>query len=398
MDGVAGITQDAVQPGETFTYRFEATVPGTYWYHSHQDSAEQVDKGLYGTLVVEPKEDSRKPDRDYVLVLDEWRSGNDGENGMGGMHHPNGDEMDHEQMDGYGMHGDGMDHMEDYDTFTINGRVYEESEPLLVKEGDRVRLRLVNAGFMKHSIHIHGHDFKVTDLDGQPLNQPQTVTDQLIPIAPGERVDVEFTADNPGNWLVEAHGDGKGIADMKIPIRYEGAADSKTDPPEDRDELSELDWATYGQTDKSAFSLDEPFDQVYRMELDEKMEHGKGMKYTINGETMEETAPLVVKKGDRVKVTLENKGEQDHPMHLHGHFFHVLSKNGNPLSGSPVIKDTLNVQPGESYEVAFEADNPGDWMFHCHELHHAAGGMAQVVKYQGYDSFQPDPDAGNIPE
>lgn len=117
--------------------------------------------------------------------------------------------------------------------------------------------------------------------------------------------------------------------------------------------------------------------------------------FTINGETYPDIKPLNVKKGDKVKVTMVNKGSSDHPMHLHGHFFQVLSKDGKALTGSPLVKDTLNVKPGESYVVAFEADNPGEWMFHCHDLHHAAAGMVNSVLYEGHQKFVEDPTVGN---
>ncbi len=105
--------------------------------------------------------------------------------------------------------------------------------------------------------------------------------------------------------------------------------------------------------------------------------------FTINGKAYADVPPLHVKKGDKVLVTMNNVGSSDHPMHLHGHFFQILSKAGKPLTGAPLMKDTLNVKPGETYVVAFAADNPGDWMFHCHDLHHAAAGMVSEVKYGG---------------
>lgn len=99
-------------------------------------------------------------------------------------------------------------------------------------------------------------------------------------------------------------------------------------------------------------------------------------------------------------MTFVNQSRMDdHPMHLHGHFFQVLSKNGKPVQGSPIMKDTLNVKPGETYEVAFEADNPGEWMFHCHDLHHASAGMVTDVMYDDYqNNYTPDPNVNNVPE
>src|SRR5699024_8377395 len=148
--------------------------PGTYWYHSHQNGVEQIDKGLYGTIIVEPREKA-DTDRDYTLVLDEWES--EPGKGMGGMH------MDMGKMG----HGSMMEHdMSSYDIFTINGKTYEENEPLKVKKGEKVKLRFVNAGYMAHKIHIP-IEYKVTHLDGQKINNSQIEQASVLEIAPGER-------------------------------------------------------------------------------------------------------------------------------------------------------------------------------------------------------------------
>ncbi|MEJ9212816.1 multicopper oxidase family protein [Bacillus smithii] len=385
QDGVPGVTMDAVKPGETYTYEFTATIPGTYWYHSHQESAKQVDKGLYGTLIVEPKNEE-KVDRDYTLVLDEWMSKPNAESNMNmsGMDHSN---MGHGQMDMSSMGHD----MSMYDIFTINGKSGSAVKPLKVKKGEKVRLRLVNAGYMSHKLHLHGHEFKIVATDGQPLKDPQPIKDELLNIAPGERYDIEFTANHPGEWFLECHGDMKGTDGMKVKIQYEGATNN-TDKSNAKEDLPTVDMTNYGKHELGSFTLDQKYDVEYTMNLGTTM--GKdGMVYTINGKTYPKTAPIKVKKGDLVKVKLVNNSPTDlHPMHLHGHFFQVLSKNGKPITGSPLIKDTLNVKPGEEYVVAFKADNPGNWMFHCHDLHHASAGMVTEVKYTDYKSdYKPKP-------
>lgn len=393
QDGVPGVTMNAIQPGETFTYEFTATVPGTYWYHSHQKSAEQVDKGLYGTLIVEPKEEE-KVDRDYTLVFDEWMSDPNAESNMNmnmsGMDHSN---MGHgNSSDGQQMDMSSMGHnMNMYDIFTINGKSGAAVQPLKVKKGEKVRLRLINAGYMSHKLHLHGHAFQIVATDGQPINNPQPIKDELLNIAPGERYDIEFIADNPGEWLLECHGNMKGIDGMKVKIQYEGQTNN-TDKVNATENLPVVDITTYGKYEVGSFTLDQTYDVEYTMNLGTAM--GKnGMIFTINGKTYPDTAPINVKKGDLVKVKFVNNSPMDvHPMHLHGHFFQVLSKNGKPVTGSPLIKDSLNVNPGEEYVVAFKADNPGNWMFHCHDLHHASAGMVTEVKYTDYKSdYTPDP-------
>lgn len=431
MDGIPGVTQNAVQPGQSFTYEFKADVPGTYWYHSHQDSVNQLDRGLYGAFIVESKE-GPDVDRDYTLVLDEWMSSGE----MSGMNMSGGNmsEMDHSKMNmgssndnksSMNMSGNmsGMDHstmnmgnenkastktdnssmnmghdMSMYDLYTINGKSGSLVDQLPVKEGDIVRIRLINAGYLSHQIHLHGHEFKVIATDGQPINNPGILKDNVVSIAPGERYDIEFVASNPGQWLIEDHGDKATVKGMKAMIVYEGAP-AGSDKANEAEKLTAVDMSRYGQAGKTNFTLDQKYTLEYTMNLNTEMKNGE-MVYTINGKTFPETEPINVKKGETVKVRLVNNSKtDDHPMHLHGHFFQVLSKNGKPLEGSPIIKDTLNLKPGEEYVVAFEADNEGNWMFHCHDLHHASAGMVTELKYTDYKTnFVADPNAGNKPE
>lgn len=405
MDGIPGVTQNAVQPGQSFTYEFKADVPGTYWYHSHQDSVNQLDRGLYGAFIVEPKEGT-DVDRDYTLVLDEWMSSGEisGMNMSGG----NMSEMDHSKMnmgnenkastktENSSMN---MGHdMSMYDLYTINGKSGSLVDQLPVKEGDKVRIRLINAGYLSHQIHLHGHEFKVMATDGQPINNPGILKDNVVSIAPGERYDIEFVASNPGQWLIEDHGNKAAVKGMKATLAYEGAP-AGSDKANEAEKLTAVDMSRYGQVGKTNFALDQKYTLEYTMNLNTEMKNGE-MVYTINGKTFPETEPINVKKGDTVKVRLVNNSKtDDHPMHLHGHFFQVLSKNGKPLEGSPIIKDTLNLKPGEEYVVAFEADNEGNWMFHCHDLHHASAGMVTELKYTDYKTnFVADPNAENKPE
>ncbi|WP_438449219.1 multicopper oxidase family protein [Gorillibacterium sp. sgz5001074] len=389
MDGIPGVTQNAVQPGQSFTYQFKASVPGTYWYHSHQDSVNQIDRGLYGSFIVESAADPI--DRDYVVMLDEWISGTPSPAASAGVH---------ESHSGHGMSSGSAAHdMSMYDLLTINGRSGTSVQSLAVKQGDHVRLRIINAGYKSHALHLHGHEWKITATDGQSVNQPGLLKDSFLSIAPGERYDVEFEANRPGDWFLEAHGSEPGVKGMKIKIAYEGTRGG-TDTPNDMETgLPTLNIAAYGQSGPAPFKLNGPYDLTYTMNLGTENRDGATM-YTINGRAYPNTETIRVKKGDKVQVKLVNLSKSDdHPMHLHGHFFQVLSHNGTPLSGSPIVKDTLNLKPGEEYVVAFEAGNSGDWMFHCHDLHHASAGMVTHLLYSDYKSdFVADPKSGNKPE
>jgi FtsP/CotA-like multicopper oxidase with cupredoxin domain len=390
MDGVPGFNQDAVKAGETFTYEFSADVAGTYWYHSHQESSRQVDKGLYGALIVLPK-DQPKPDRDYTLILDEWMEKPVEEMGeMSGMDTSN------------NMSGDSV--MEEeammaaaYDIYTVNGKSGAQIDPLATKKGETVRLRFINAGYRSHGIHIPGQNIKVVSTDGQNINGAGIIKDQILMIAPGERYDVEFTVTSEENFVIDAHDDNAYNDQIKIPVNVVDGSGTV------REEALTAEYplfyfVSYGTAAATQFSLNQSYDINYNVDLGTDISNG--LKYTINGKVFSELPALKLKTGDMVKFTYFNNSKVDHPMHLHGHFFQVLSKDGNPLTGAPIIKDTLMVKPGEKFEVAFKADNTGKWIQHCHELHHATAGMMQGIEYTDFKSnYTPNPgDTFNKPE
>lgn len=183
MDGVAQpeISQKPVMPGETFTYEFVAKPAGTFMYHSHVDTDTQINVGLFGGLIVDPKNwDAIKPDVDATLILNEWRV-------VDGVTYP------------------AMPAMGEPNYFTINGKTYPDIPAITVKKGDRVRLRFVGAGQFEHPMHLHGSGFKIVATDGYPVPAAAQLTKDTIPVHPGERFDVEFVAENPGTWALHCH-------------------------------------------------------------------------------------------------------------------------------------------------------------------------------------------------
>lgn len=426
MDGIPGYTQDAILPGQTFTYEFKADHVGTYWYHSHQESSKQVDMGLYGALIVEPKEEEQI-DQDFTLILDEWMENSDAEMsmsmssndteassmaGMEGMDSKNStDNKDNTDsmsgMEGMGEASDSTVATEEtgstdlelqeeqmmkelYNIYTVNGKSGDLIQPLNVSEGDIVKLRFINAGYRTHGIHIPGQIIRVASTDGQAIQGAGELQDEIIEIAPGERYDVVFTVNTQDDFYIDFHDDNLYNDQMKIPVRVIGG--SGTVIQEDKDiNLPVFDLLSYGAYSTGKFSLGQSYDVEQYIELNTDTKDGT-LKYTINGETFDELQPITVTTGNLVKITYENKSQVDHPMHLHGHFFQVLSKNDEVYTGAPIMKDTLLIKPGEKYVIAFKADNPGNWVYHCHELHHAAGGMMQKIVYSDYTSnYTPDP-------
>jgi FtsP/CotA-like multicopper oxidase with cupredoxin domain len=199
MDGVPGISQNPVQPGETFIYEFVAKQKGTRFYHTHgsggeiPDEAMQMQMGLYGAFIVEGKNE-RKADREYTVILSDRNAALD-------------------PMD--------METKMEPDLFFINGQLSPATDHLMVKRGERVRLRLINASSMtSHPMHLHGHTGKVVAIDGNRLESP--LLRDTIPLAPGERYDIEFTADNPGRWAFHCHELHHADTGMGTLLHYEG--------------------------------------------------------------------------------------------------------------------------------------------------------------------------------
>ncbi len=179
QDGVPGVTQDPIAPGATYTYQWVAKPSGTFWYHSHFDNNRQLDMGLYGAIVIKGT-DEPKYDKEFVLITDEWIRLQDGRNGWEGVDHAG--------------HNPG-----EYNWFTINGKSAPAIPHMVVNQGDRVRIRLINAGYQAHPMHLHGKRFTVVAKDGAPY-QADTVL-----IGTGERYDLEYVADDPGSWMFHCH-------------------------------------------------------------------------------------------------------------------------------------------------------------------------------------------------
>lgn len=185
MDGVPGVSMPEVKPGETYTYEFIAKPSGTFWYHPHFDSVNQISKGLYGPFIIEPKIPDVKVNREYILMMSEW------------VVPPKESQADHsmEKMGGG---------MKEANYFTINGKSAPTIPSLKVKKGEHVRIRFINAGNQVHPMHLHGHAFKIISTDGYPLPNKGQWKDTL-PVNAGERFDVIFKADNPGTWAFHCH-------------------------------------------------------------------------------------------------------------------------------------------------------------------------------------------------
>src|SRR6266851_4397083 len=265
-----------------------------------------------------------------------------------------------------------------FDTFTVNGKAYPSAAPLVVSQGERVRLRLINGSATDTQVFVlAGHRLTVTHSDGNPLAKPVDV--DAVPLGVGERADVEFVADNPGRWKLEALmpalSDQGQMVDL-TDVVYDGhQGDAARDFPAD----ARIRIASYA--DLSGPPHPAAPDRTYELTLSGgMMMMGMGSDaWTINGRSYPDTPPIEVKVGQRVRLRLFNMSMEDHPMHLHGHTFQLVAVNGRSVDGP--LKDTITLRHMEQYDIEFVADNPGTWLFHCHNLVNMMSGLMTQVRY-----------------
>ncbi|MBM7790256.1 multicopper oxidase family protein [Tenggerimyces flavus] len=346
-DGVAGVTQDAIQPGHRFVYRFRADQVGTFWYHSHQASAPAVARGLFGPLVVLPRTAPSTNVLDIPVVAHTWQTSQGNVEALGTSDTP---------------------------------------QRRTVTAGTHVRLRLINTSdnltsdVQPRILSVSGARVRVTAIDGTNLHGPTELATVRLAMAVGGRYDVELTMPDHPVRLTDELAPTAGL--VLSPSGTGNARPVRLDGPV-------FDPAAYGASAATPFDAQSKFDRSFRLILDDGPGFYDGhftFPPTINGKVFPDTPMLMVREGDLVKTTIINRGHLDHPMHLHGHHVLVLTRNGIPTTGSPWWSDTLEVEPGEVYEVAFRADNPGVWMDHCHNLDHAAHGMVMHLAYAGVSS------------
>ncbi len=212
MDGVPGLSQEPVPPGGSFTYEFVATNPGTRWYHSHVDSNLQIQLGLFGALIIDPRRPEPEHfDREYTYLLSEKAldvtpevalgraqvRDQDAGNGRGGAFTP--------------------------DLFLMNGKAGDAVEPMHIAPGERIRIRLINAGNLVHAMHLHGHSFRIIATDGNPVPAAAQLLKDTVLIGPGERYDLAVEGTNPGVWLFHCHINNHMENGMVTTLQYDGA-------------------------------------------------------------------------------------------------------------------------------------------------------------------------------
>lgn len=371
MDGVPGITQDPILAGSGFTYEFTTPDPGTYFFHPH--TGVQLDRGLYGVLVVDDPAEPGDYDQEWVVVLDDWvdgtgRTPDEVLAGLVSMSGMSSGGMGHGGMSGEGMTSALLGAAGDvvYPHYLINGRTSDAPATLTGKPGHRARIRIVNAGSdTAFRVALGGHRLTVTHSDGFPVRP--VLTDALV-IGMGERYDVTVDLAD-GVFALVAAAEGKSGDALGVVRTGIGEAPRRgvRIPELDRRVLLGSDLAAADSVRLRGRAVDQRLDVVLA---------GRMMPYrwTINGSAFPQGDPLVVRPGERVRLRLRNRSMMFHPVHLHGHTFGLVEGGAR--------KDTVIVRPMQSLEVDLDASNPGQWALHCHNIYHAETGMMTVLSYR----------------
>jgi FtsP/CotA-like multicopper oxidase with cupredoxin domain len=378
MDGVPHLTQDPVAPGERFRYRFTVPDAGTFWYHPHHASWEQVARGLYGLLVVD-EDEAPEADREILFVADDWRLGEDGrihEASFGDLHD--------------WAHGGRLGNV-----LTVNGRPPQQ---MVVRPNERLRLRMANmANARILTFTLDGVDAWTIAVDGQPVAPAAA---RRIVLAPGQRVDLMVDAPpTAGASAAIAEATGTPFTALDLVVEGEPARPQPLPAPSalphnplavglDLADALEVDLLMEG----GAMGMGPmrggmgpgmhghgPMPPL----PDWEALVGQGQVWAMNGVAGRTEVPLVTAPlGRTVVLHMINANRWPHAMHLHGHHARIVARNGHEVAPEP-WRDTLLVDPMESISAAFVADNPGDWMLHCHMLEHQAGGMETWFRVDG---------------
>ena len=365
MDGVPHLTQSPVETGGRFVYDFAVEDAGTFWYHPHLGSPEQVGRGLYGALIVE---EAKPPDvdRDVTWVLGDWR--------LDRQARIVGDFRNFMDASHAGRIGN---------TVTVNGKV---PESFALRAGERIRLRLINAANARiFGLEFRGHAPLVIALDGHPV-EPHPPEGGRVVLGPGMRADL----------LLDALGDTGSthtIVDDFYPRQSYRLLDLRYGNRRDRG-MAKMPWPRLAPNPLAEPDLASAHRHSIRFEggMMGGMPMGRmssasdpaASMWTVNGKHVAESdhthEPMLTLTHRRSYVLdLVNDTAWHHPIHLHGHVFRVLTRDGNPTRHREWA-DSVLLYPRSRAEIAFVADNPGNWMLHCHVLEHQASGMMAVVR------------------
>lgn len=362
-DGAVEEGSPLIAPGSTLRYSFTPEPAGTRWYHTHAMAMDDLALGTYsgqfGFLLIEGRDPSPSCDAEFDLAIHHWEP----------SFVPMVETMRAESQNVPQTTGSDVG----YKYATVNGHMLGHGEPLRVKQGQRVLMRLLNASATENvRLALPGHRFRIIAMDGNPVPNPSTV--DVVSLAVAERVDAIVEMNHPGVWqlastLPQARAMGLGVV-----VEYAGGSGAPVwqDPPS----ATEWDYAQFAR----ASEVPEPAETFTLTFRDAGALHGSRFDtWTINGHAWPDVKPIRVQQGKRYRLLFRNATGDQHPMHLHRHTFEVTAIGDRKLSG--LMKDTINVMPLQTVAVDFLANNPGDALLHCHQQLHMDYGFMQIVKY-----------------
>lgn len=350
MDGVPGVTQDSIPPGESFTYRFTPKDAGTFWFHPHVRGSEQVERGLYGVLIVDDAE-PLPYSRDEVWVLDDWRLGPDGQ-------------IDPRFVTRHDLAHDGRWGQ----VVTVNG---DARQRMRVRPGERIRLRLVNTsnGRVYRPDFSPLEDARIVAIDGMYTARP--LSPRGLELAPGNRADLDLTIPR------DAAGTTIEIVDRFTRQPFQLALLQVEGTPVETPRFAPPSNSRV-PTWRGARNIE--VDETYV--LDARRGGPHGIQWTINDQPWGEHAATQLPAGRFTRVRFRNASTRLHPMHIHGQFFRVLERNGRPAE-EPFLRDTVLLHPRETVDVGMVPLDWGRWLMHCHILEHAEAGMMTEIVVEG---------------
>lgn len=379
QDGVPGITQPPIMPGKSYAYHFPLLQSGTYWLHSHYQG--QIQQMLSAPLIIDDPKAKKIPDTLLFLTDFSFKSP---EQIMAGLTSNAKNQKMSMQM-GSSMQGMNMSSSQmnmgqdltdvDYDALLTNYRTLDNPDITRVTPGETLRLRIIDAGsgtnFFVHLGQLQG---KLVAVDGEAI---KPIKGKIFSLSIGQRLDILVTIPKQeGAYPIIAQGEGTTLQTGVI-LATAHAAIPK---------LSQQ-----AKTRAGAITIDQELKSVAvhplsKRPIDNKLYvvlTGNMTKYIweINGKIWPNYVPLEVEHGQRVELIFQNNNGMAHPMHLHGHVFQITSINGHPIQGA--LHDTILVPANGSVTAIFDANNPGNWLLHCHVLYHQMGGMMTLMNYQG---------------
>jgi FtsP/CotA-like multicopper oxidase with cupredoxin domain len=366
-DGAMEEGSPMIPVGSTLRYTLTPNPTGTRWYHTHAGAFDNLGAGTYsgqfGFLLVEGKDQTAHYDHEINLAIHHWEP----------SFVPMVETMRSESANMPLTPGSDVG----YKYATINGHMLGSGEPIRVKQGQRVLLRLLNASATENVVlALPDHQFKVLAMDGNPVPNPKSV--EVLSLAVAERIDAVVEMNSPGVWVLGSTLEKSRQMGLGIVVEYAG----KTGAPIWKDPApAEWDYSQFAGA-ASAQAAPPPEDTFTLTFRDIGAKKGTNFDiWTINNQSWPDIEPLKVQAGKRYRMILRNGSGDQHPIHLHRHSFEVVRIGDKEMSG--LMKDVINIMPLDTVAVDFVANNPGDTLMHCHQQLHMDYGFMWSLKYSG---------------